>query len=363
MMRRTASLLAVLAACAAVPCAAEKRAAPASPAVVYFTKDVSGQGVLKAYGKVKSGVTAPVAVKVHFGEKGNTNYLRPEWVRPLVEQLKATLVETNVLYSGPRQRTETHIALAKEHGFGFAPIDILDSEGDTTYACSTAHYTRVYAGSHTGRYGSYVVLTHFKGHGLAGFGGAIKNVAMGLASRMGKRAMHADYVPDYDTAACVRCGICVRQCPAGAISLDPLRIDTRKCIGCGQCLKACPAGAFEASRDRVGSELFDQRLVEYAKVLADGNRFVYVSVLANISPDCDCAGRARKPFVRDIGVLASTDIVALDQASLDLVNKAHGSTDAFEKESGVSGDGQLEYAERLGMGSRRYALVDLDGGK
>ncbi|MRR09967.1 DUF362 domain-containing protein, partial [bacterium] len=244
MMRRTAFLCAALAACAAVPCGAEQQAAPASPAVVYFTKDVSGQGVLRAFDQVKSGVTAPVAVKVHFGEQGNTNYLRPEWVRPLVERLQATLVETNVLYSGPRQKTESHLALAKEHGFGFAPIDILDGEGDTTYACSTAHYTRVFAGRHTGRYRTFVILTHFKGHGLSGFGGAIKNVAMGLASRMGKRAMHADYVPDYDASKCIRCGTCVKQCPAGAISLDPLRIDTRKGIGCGQCLKACPAGAF-----------------------------------------------------------------------------------------------------------------------
>ncbi len=210
------------------------------------------------------------------------------------------------------------------------------------------------------RYRAFVILTHFKGHGLAGFGGAIKNVAMGLASRMGKRAMHADYVPDYDTSKCIRCAACTQQCPAGAISLDPLRIDTRKCIGCGQCLKVCPAGAFEASRDRVGGDLFNQRLVEYAKVLADSNRFVYVSVLANISPDCDCAGRARKPFVRDIGVLASTDIVAIDQAALDLVNKAHQCADAFEQESGVSGNGQLDYAERLGMGSRRYRLVNID---
>ena len=340
--------------------AKDKPGTKAAPSPVYFTSDISGRGVLKAFEKVKDGVTGNVAVKVHFGERGNTNYLRPEWVRPLVEQLKATLVETNVLYSGPRQKTETHIALAKEHGFGFAPIDILDSEGEKVYRCSTAHYTRVLAGSRMDRYRAFVILTHFKGHGLAGFGGAIKNVAMGLASRMGKRAMHADYVPDYDTSKCIRCAACTQQCPAGAISLDPLRIDTRKCIGCGQCLKVCPAGAFEASRDRVGGDLFNQRLVEYAKVLADSNRFVYVSVLANISPDCDCAGRARKPFVRDIGVLASTDIVAIDQAALDLVNKAHQCADAFEQESGVSGNGQLEYAERLGMGSRRYRLVNID---
>ncbi len=331
-----------------------------APANVYFTKNVSGRGVLKVFQRIKSDVQAPVAVKVHFGEEGNQNYLRPELSRPLVQSLKATYVETNVLYSGPRQQTESHLALARKHGFDFAPIDILDSEGEKVYACSTACYTRVLAGSHMDRYKTFIIFTHFKGHGLSGFGGAIKNVAMGLASRMGKRAMHADYVPDYDTSKCIRCGTCVKQCPAGAITIDPLKIDTRKCIGCGQCLKACPTQAFEASRDRVSSELFNRRLVEYAKVLSDSNRMVYISVLASISPDCDCSGRARQPFTGDIGILASTDIVAIEQASLDLVNKAHRCQDAFLKESGRSGNLQIEYAEQLGMGTRKYRMVNLD---
>lgn len=327
---------------------------------VYFTKDISGQGVLKVYQKIKDQVKGKVAVKVHFGEEGNQNYLKPELSKPLVELLKATYVETNVLYSGPRQKTETHLKLAREHGFDFAPIDILDSEGENVFACSTACYTRVLAGSHMDRYNTFIIFSHFKGHSQAGFGGAIKNVAMGLASRMGKRAMHADYVPDYDTSKCIRCGTCVKQCPAGAISINPLKIDTRKCIGCGQCLKDCPVEAFEASRDRVSAELFNKRLVEYAKVLSDSNHFVYINVLASISPDCDCVRSARKPFTGDIGILTSTDIVSIEQASLDLVNKTHNCKDAFLKESGRSGNSQIDYAVKLGMGNRKYKLVKVD---
>ncbi len=333
----------------------------AGPVPVYFTRDASGQGVLKVYERIKSEVRGKAAVKLHFGEEGNRNRLKPAVVRPLVDKLKATMVETNVLYSGPRQKTDTHLKLARDHGFDFAPIDILDSEGERALPCSLPHYTRVLVGTHTGRYGTIVILSHFKGHTLAGFGGAIKNVAMGLASRMGKRAMHADLVPEFDPAKCIKCLACVQQCPAKAISADRISVDPRRCIGCGQCIQICPAGALFLPRGRVGPEEFDRRLAEYAKAISDSFHLVYINVLADISPDCDCAGNARKPFVKDIGVLASLDPVAIDQASLDLVNKAHKCQDAFLKESGRSGNVQLEHGERVGLGSRGYSLIDIDG--
>ena len=332
-----------------------------TPATIYFTKDVSGAGVLRVFDKIKAEVRGPTGIKVHFGEEGNRNYLRPEWVKPLAQKLSAPLVETNVLYVSPRHQTQSHLALARKHGFDFSAIDILDSAAEVAWPCSTGRYAHVLVGSHTQRYNTIVVVTHFKGHGLSGFGGAIKNVAMGLASPMGKRAMHANLVPGYDSSKCIRCGACTLNCQGKAIAIDPVRIDPRKCIGCGQCLKVCPAGVYSAPQGRVGPEEFERRLAEYAKAIADSVHLVYVSVLANISADCDCAGRARRPFVKDIGVLASTDPVAIDQASLDLVNKAHKSTDAFKRESGTSGAAQLAHGERIGLGTRRYRLVDLDG--
>jgi len=329
-------------------------------AEVYFTRQASGQGVLKVFEKIASEVKGRVAVKVHFGEEGNRYYLKPVVVRPLVDKLRAVLVETNVLYSGPRQRTESHLRLAKSHGFDFAPIDILDSEGEVAWPCSTERYSRVWVGKGTRKYGTIILLSHFKGHGLAGFGGAIKNIAMGLASPQGKRAMHAELVPVFHPDKCVACNVCARQCPARAIAIDPIRIDPKKCMGCGQCIQVCPAGALAAPKRRVGPEEFARRLAEYAKAIADSVHLVYINVLMDISPDCDCAPNARKPFMKDIGVLASTDPVAIDQASLDLVNQAYSGGDAFLRESGGSGVVQLEHGERIGLGKRKYKLVRID---
>lgn len=333
--------------------------APAT-AEVFFTSDISGQGVMKVFSNIQEYVQGTVAVKVHFGEEGNANYIKPAISRTLVEHLKATYVETNVLYSSPRQKTESHIALARKHGFDFAPIDILDSEGELIYPCDTSCYSRVLVGNHMPRYGTYVVFSHFKGHSMAGFGGAIKNVSMGFASRMGKKAMHSNYVPETNNEKCISCGLCLNFCPESAISINPLKVDSRKCIGCGQCLTECPVKAFESSRSRIDLEVFNRRLVEYANVISKKNHMLYINILSNISPDCDCFPTARKPFTKDIGILASTDIVAIEQASLDMVNKAHKCADAFLKESGRSGNSQIDFAVELGMGTRHYNLVNVE---
>jgi uncharacterized Fe-S center protein len=331
-----------------------------SASKVYFTKNITQKGLLKVAEPMDSLIHGKVAMKVHFGEEGNKNFIPADTLKLLAEKYKVTFVETNVLYGGKRGHTDSHIKLAKEHGFTYAPIDILDSEGEVEIPFQGKHYKAVYTGAHINNYDTIIVVSHFKGHMAAGFGGAIKNISMGMASYRGKLALHANSQPKYNPSKCIKCGTCVKGCPVKAITIDPLKIDKKKCVACGKCIQVCPVHAFSIPWENVSPSDFLERLVEYAKAITNGRNVVYINVLASISPDCDCFGKARPPFIHDIGILASTDIVALEQASLDMVNEQYGSKDAFLKEAGVAGDHQVEYAEELGMGTRKYQIVDID---
>jgi hypothetical protein len=224
----------------------------------------------------------------------------------------------------------------------------------------TKHYKEIRMGSHMDNYDTFIIFSHYKGHGLSGFGGAIKNVGMGMAAIGGKMVMHASTVPLYDASKCTKCGRCVTQCPANAISLDPLYIDTAKCIGCGKCIGECPERLYGVPWKSTDSPLFLERLVDYAYGISKGRNMLYINVLANISRLCDCAKHAPLPFVDDIGILASTDMVAIDAASLELVNKAHGCEDAFLKENQVSGNNQISYGYEIGLGNKVYKIIDID---
>lgn len=355
----------ILVMCLTCACAkAQKNNAAVSPgdslSTVYFTKEVSAQAVLKIYQHLAQEMGNKIAIKVHFGEDGNTNYLPASLVKDLCQSLNATLVETNVLYGGKRGSTESHLALARKHGFDFAPIDILDSEANLAYNVKTKHFSKVYTGSHFPNYDSYVIFTHFKGHGSAGFGGAIKNVSMGLASKEGKRFMHSGDYPIYDEAKCIQCGLCIKECPEQAISIKPVNIDHLKCIACGKCTTICPQKVFSFPDNNERHPAFLERLVEYTKVLSEQKKMVYINVLAKINRGCDCASQPMKPFVADIGIMASTDIVAIEAASHDMVDKAHKCEDAFLKENSLSGKHQINYAHQLGMGNIGYKIVDID---
>lgn len=327
---------------------------------VFFTRDISPGGVWRIFQEIAGPVQGKVAIKVHFGEEGNQNFLPASLVKDLTLALRATLVETNVLYVSKRRYTASHIALAHKHGFDFAPIDILDSAGEQIIPAELKHFREVKAGGHLTDYDSYVIFSHFKGHGMAGFGGAIKNVGMGLASISGKMALHASSQPDYTPQACIACGSCVIQCPGQAISIEPLVIDPDKCIGCGQCIGVCPVQAFRVPWRSTSSSVFLERLVEYAQVISSQRPMVYINVLANIARSCDCSGWPDEPFLSDIGILASTDMVAVEMASHDLVDQECGCDDTFLQENRVSGKNQIAYAYSIGMGNKYYHIVDID---
>ncbi len=326
--------------------------------VVYFTKQITPEAVQRIYARLENKPQGKIGIKVHFGEEGNRNFLPATLIKDLCLQLNASLVETNVLYGGQRGSTESHIALAKRHGFDYAPIDILDAEGNLAYDCDLEHFSKVYTGSHFADYDGYLIFSHFKGHGQSGFGGAIKNISMGMASKQGKRFLHRGNYPVYDESKCIECNLCVTSCPTGAITIQPVNINHLDCTACGKCISVCPQGVFSSPPE--GRDAFMERLVEYSKVLTEKKPMAYINVLANISSACDCFSRAPKPFLADIGILASNDIVALEKASHDLVDQAHNCDDTFLKEVSVSGKRQISYAAELGMGSTGYHLVDID---
>ena len=330
------------------------------PSIVYFTTSINSKGVLKVYDPIKAKIHGKVGIKVHFGEEGNKYYIRPDLVKGLQKITKGTFVETNVIYPGPRQNTESHIKLAKAHGFGYAPIDILDSEGETPRLVTLNHFNEIWVGSHQTRYDSFIIFSHFKGHAMSGFGGAIKNVSMGLASRAGKIALHSTHYPFTVPEKCINCGLCIKNCANNAISLNPVRVNPAKCIGCGKCIAVCPQKVYSVPWKRGDKAVFMEKLVDYAKAISANSPMVYINVLSNISPNCDCDAHAKAPFVHNIGILSSTDPVALDAACLDLVNKAKNSKDAFLDENSVSGNQQLDYGTQTGLGNRKYILLNVD---
>ena len=330
------------------------------PVKVYFTSDISAEGVMKLYDKIKDGVHGKVGLKVHFGEAGNTYYVKPDLYKKLQEETNASFVETNVIYPGPRQKTESHIQLAKDHGFGYAPIDILDTKGELAIPAELNHFNEVWVGKEFKDYDTYIVCSHFKGHVMAGFGGAIKNIAMGMGSRLGKTSMHASHYPCIDIDKCINCGLCVQNCATNAITLQPLRVDPTKCVGCGKCIAVCPVNALTLQQKSSGKNLFLEKLADYAKGITDNTFMVYINFVNNVSPDCDCMSHPKKPFIHDVGIVASIDPVAIDKACLDLVNMAADSDDAFLHMNTVSGNHQLEYGEKIGLGTTNYKLINLD---
>ena len=326
------------------------------------------------------------AIKLHFGERGSDGYINPVFVRQVVDKIKENaakpfLTDTNTLYSGSRHNSVDHLLTALEHGFGYtvtgAPIIIADglrSENVAEVVIDKKHFTKVKLAKDLVSADSVIVLSHFKGHEMAGFGGAIKNLAMGGAPAVGKKEQHAPTII-VNQDKCIGCAKCKAVCPENAITMNDkkAKIALDKCIGCGECLTVCQVKATEMNWETDIAALLE-RMTEYGYGLSKTHkdRIGYMNFLLNITPDCDCASWSDAPIVPDIGFLASMDPVAIDQASYDLVNKQLGFAGSFlscNHEAGadkfhglrsyIDGTIQLRYGEEIGMGSRDYELIVL----
>jgi uncharacterized protein len=328
-----------------------------------------------------------VAVKIHFGELGNSAFIRPIYVRAVVKAIKKAgavpfLTDTNTLYAGTRSDAPRHLKTAIQNGFAYAVVeaplviaDGLRGKSDEALPVYGKHFESAFIGKEIVQADALISLAHFKGHELSGFGGTIKNVGMGCASRKGKLAMHSTVSPQINAEACIGCGQCVDHCSQHALELKSTRaeIDDERCIGCGECILICSNKAIQIAWDQE-IPLFMEAMVEYtAAVLTQkAGKGLFVNFITDVSPACDCYGGNDAPIVRNIGVTASLDPVAVDQASVDLVNAEPalpGSKLAVNTGAGadkfkglypkVDWAIQLDYAEKIGLGSRSYELIRL----
>lgn len=284
---------------------------------VYLIKEINPQNLVKIYEALEHPVKGKVAVKLSTGEPGGHNFLRPSLIKDLVQKVNGTIVECNTAYGGGRADTESHLKAAADHGFtAIADVDIMDADGEVELPLEGGkHLKKDIVGSHYPDYDFTVVLSHFKGHAMGGFGGAIKNISIGIASSNGKRYIHS-------------------------------------------------AGASTTSWGNPSQDDFLESMAEAAKAVINhcGENILYISVANNLSVDCDCDSSPEDPRMGDIGILASLDPVALDRACTDLVRSSddHGKIHLIERIDSRHGMHTLDYAEQIGIGSQKYELITLE---
>lgn len=328
------------------------------------------------------------AVKLHFGERGNDSYLNPVFARQVVDAIrdagaKPFITDTNTLYLGSRKNSVDHLETALEHGYSYATVrapliiaDGLRSHSFVEIPIEGSFFSRVKIARDIVEADSMVVLTHFKGHQMAGFGGAVKNLAMGCAPSKGKEEQHAYIHPNISGPDCVGCGTCAAHCPESAITVPggKAQVDVAHCIGCGECATVCPTSCIRMGENADTAD-FLRRMAEYAHGAAQSKRgrVAYINFVMNFTPECDCCGWSDSYLIPDVGILASFDPIALDWACIDKVNAQRGNECSMlngrnllpgeDKIRGVYADMPwevtLEHGEALGMGSRDYTLLEV----
>ncbi|MCF0145948.1 MAG: DUF362 domain-containing protein [Eubacterium sp.] len=332
-----------------------------------------------------------VAIKMHFGELGNLAYLRPNYAKAVADVVKELggmpfLTDCNTLYPGSRKHALEHLDCANENGFNTVTTgcQILIADGlrgtdDVEVPIRNGEYCKeAYIGRALMDADIIISLTHFKGHEMTGFGGAIKNIGMGGGSRAGKMHQHNDGKPTVKTKACRSCGRCARDCGSNAISYPEGKayIDPEICKGCGRCIGAC---AFDAIYNRNGSalEALCCKMAEYTQAIVDGRPQFHISLINNVSPNCDCHPENDSPILPDIGMLASFDAVAIDQACADLCLEAeaipnsqlgnrladkkirHYGDNFKDSNPNIEWKATLAHGEKIGLGTREYELITM----
>lgn len=311
------------------------------------------------------------AIKIHFGEQGNIGYVRPGYVKPVVDLIKRQkaepfLTDANTIYVGARADAVSHTRVAAEHGFTIekcgCPVIIADGlrgNAGVDVEVNLKHFKTVSIANAVHYADSFVFINHLKGHEISGFGGLLKNAGMGCGTRAGKYAMHDKLRPRIGVENCIACGQCLKWCSAQALSLKDRKIamDLERCVGCGECTLSCTHNVFSIPWDETASGV-QERIVEYAYGVLKGKRTFGISFVNHITKFCDCYPTREKPLLGDLGVLASSDPVALDQAGADLVNKAYGGDFWRHIFPDIDWTVQLAYAEQLGLGNRQYELVE-----
>ena len=318
-----------------------------------------------------------VPVKMHFGEEGNTGFVKPEYTRCVCDGLakkgaRPVLTDTNTLYRGRRLNSKGHKALAYEHGFteeaAGAPVVI--AEGNERVDIKGKFIKQAMLAKLFCQTSSIVAISHFKGHVMSGFGGALKNLGMGCASREGKLAQHSDMSPFVRFKNCTGCGECENVCPVKAITItdNPLtslgagksNINSAKCIGCSSCIAVCPHNAIDVRWER-GAENIQEKMIEYAAAVLKGKKekSAFFNFAVKITKECDCLAKDDPRIAPDVGIFASIDPVSIDKACFDLVKEASGK-DVF-KEAWPERDWskQLNHARDMGIGNLDYELIKI----